>query len=147
MTVIFFMFLRIMVVIGQQCSCLRPLVWIGRKLSAQPPRPVLGPKTSTGRHSRLGRRQRPGLQASGRWPTNVVRPSSLFQTMKQRMWTSSDSSPERGEDKWSRRSRVAPLCQQGSHHQPLHKEDKRRKCRAPNPSASTGHGKRPSGTR
>ena len=31
-----------MVMTGQQCSCLRPLVWIGRKLPAQPPRPVLG---------------------------------------------------------------------------------------------------------
>ena len=108
-----------MVMIGQQYSCLHPLVWIGRKLPAQPPRPVTGPKTSTVPYLGLERRQRPGLLASGRRPTNVVRPSSHFQTMKQRMRTSSDSSLERGGDKWGRRSRVAPLCQQWSHLQPL----------------------------
>ena len=113
------MFLRIMVVTGQQCSCLRPLVWIGRKLPAQPSRLVLGPKTSTGRHSRLRRTHRLELLASGRLPTNDAKPSSPFQTTKQRMRTSSGSSLERGEDRWDRRSKVAPLWQQRSHHRPL----------------------------
>jgi hypothetical protein len=39
--------------------------------------------------------------------------------MKQRMHISFDSSLERGGDNWSRRSRVAPPCQWGSHHRPL----------------------------
>ena len=108
-----------MVVIEQQCSCLHPLVWIGHKLLAQPPRPAPGSKTSTGSYSELGRRQRPGLLVSGRPPASVVRPSSHCQMMKQRMQTSSDSSLERGGDNWSRRSRVAPPCQWGSHHRPL----------------------------
>ena len=112
------MFPRVMVVIEQQCSCLHPLVWIGCKLSAQLPRPAPGSKTSTGLYLGMGTRQQLGLLASGRRPAGVVRPSSHCQMMKQRMQTSSDSSPERG-DNWSRRSKVAPPCQQGSHHRPL----------------------------
>ena len=113
------MFPRIMVMTGQQCLCLHPLVWIGHKLPAQPPRPVPGSKTLTGPYSGLGRRQRPGPLASGRRPINVVRPSSHCQMMKQRMQTSSNSFVERGGDNWSRRSRVAPPCQRGSYHRPL----------------------------
>ena len=62
------MFPRVMVMTEQQCSCLRPLAWIGRKLPAQLSRPVPVPKTSTRRYSGLGRMQRPGLLASGRRP-------------------------------------------------------------------------------
>ena len=108
-----------MVMIEQQCSCLHPLVWIGLKLSAQPPRPAPGWKTSTGLYLGLGRRQWPGPLASGQRPAGVVRPSSHCQMMKQRMQTSSDSFLKRGGDNWSRRSRVAPLCQRGSHLRPL----------------------------
>ena len=92
--------LRVMVVTRQQCSCLHPLVWIGHKLPAQLPRPAPGPTTSTGRHSRLWRMHRPEPLASVRLPTNDAKPSSPFQTTKQRMRTSSSSSLESGGDKW-----------------------------------------------
>ena len=51
---------RVMVVIGQQCSCLHPLVWIGHKLLAQPPRPALGSKTlarAAGKRSAASKRR------------------------------------------------------------------------------------------
>ena len=108
-----------MVMTGQQCSCCLPLMWIGHKLLAQPPRPALGPMTSTGRHSRLWRTHRPEPLASVRRPANDAKLSSPCRTTKQRMRTSSGSSLERGEDKWGLRSRVAPPCQQWSHHRPL----------------------------
>ena len=114
-----FMFPRVMVKTGQQCLCLHPLVWIGRKLPAQPPRPAPGSKTSTGPYSGLGRRQRPGLLVSGRRPASVVRPFLHCQMMKQRVQTSADSSLERGGDNRSQRSRVAPPCQWDSHRRPL----------------------------
>ena len=124
------MCLRVMVVTGQQCSCLHPPVWITRKLPAQPPRPAPGPTTSTGRHSRLWRMHRPELLASVRLPTNDAKPSSPFRTTKQRMRTSFGSSPERGEGRWDSRSRVAPLCQQWSQHRPLqHRAQTKGTCR------------------
>ena len=60
-------------------------------------------------------------RAAGKRPATSKQRQAIFpcRMTKQRMQTSSGSSLERGEDKWSRRSRVAPPCQQWSHHRPL----------------------------
>ena len=66
---------RSMVGIERQCLCRHPLEWSGHKEVVPPPRPALisRTRTSTGRSSRLERRQRPLPLVSSRLPPNSQR--------------------------------------------------------------------------
>ena len=139
------MFPRVMVMTGQQCLCLRPLAWIGRKLPAQPPRPVQVPKTSTGRYSRLG-----GCNVQGCWQAAGCQQTSLGHLPPFRRRNKGcghlPTRPSKEEETtgdngagWLLRAsedRITDHC---------NAEDKRQRGRAPSPGAGTGHGKRPDG--